>query len=83
MLAVRHIGKSYGAITVLDDISFIVNPNDRIGIVGSNGVGKTTLLNILIGKNPLTPAPFHSLHVLKSAICRRRHLSFPDIRCKI
>ncbi len=48
MLTVVHLSKSYGALTVLDDISFVINPNDRVGIVGSNGVGKTTLLNILI-----------------------------------
>jgi macrolide transport system ATP-binding/permease protein len=58
MLAVRHIGKTYGAITVLDDISFIVNPNDRTGIVGSNGVGKTTMLNILIGKETADSGSF-------------------------
>jgi macrolide transport system ATP-binding/permease protein len=50
MLAVRHLYQSYGAISVLDDVSFIINSNDQVGIVGSNGVGKTTLLNILIGK---------------------------------
>ncbi len=58
MLAVRHLCKSYGAITVLDDISFIVNSNDRIGIVGSNGVGKTTLLNILIGQESTDSGSF-------------------------
>ena len=58
MLAVRHLSKSYGAITVLEDISFIVNPNDRVGIVGSNGVGKTTLLNILVGQESIDSGSF-------------------------
>src|SRR5947209_14379732 len=50
MRFVRNLSKSYGAITVLDDISFVINPNDRVGVVGSNGVGKTTLLSILVGQ---------------------------------
>src|SRR3989440_11775007 len=50
MLFVRNLSKSYGAITVLDDISFGINANDRVGVVGSNGVGKTTLLSILVGQ---------------------------------
>ena len=50
MLFVRNLSKSYGAVTVLDDISFVINPNDRVGVVGSNGVGKTTLLSILVGQ---------------------------------
>src|SRR6266566_7652521 len=58
MLAVRYLCKSYGAITVLDDISFIVNSNDRIGVVGSNGVGKTTLLNILVGQESIDSGSF-------------------------
>jgi macrolide transport system ATP-binding/permease protein len=58
MLAVRHLSKSYGAITVLEDISFVVNPNDRAGIVGSNGVGKTTLLNMLVGQESLDSGSF-------------------------
>jgi len=58
MLTVRHLSKSYGAITVLEDISFVVNPNDRAGIVGSNGVGKTTLLNMLVGQESLDSGSF-------------------------
>ena len=50
LLTIRNLTKSYGAITVLQDILFVVNDNDRVGIVGSNGVGKTTLLKILMGQ---------------------------------
>ncbi len=58
MLFVRHLSKSYGAIIVLDDISFVINPNDRVGIVGPNGVGKTTLLSILVGQESIDSGSF-------------------------
>ena len=49
ILSVSHIGKSYGAERVFADVSFKINEHDRIGLVGPNGVGKSTLLNILAG----------------------------------
>ncbi len=50
LVASRNITKTYGAITVLETISFVVNTADRIGIVGANGAGKSTLLRILVGQ---------------------------------
>src|SRR5690242_18038047 len=47
LLTVRGLTKSYGAIQVLQAISFVVNPGDRVGLVGPNGVGKSTLLRLL------------------------------------
>jgi macrolide transport system ATP-binding/permease protein len=58
MLFVRNLSKAYGAITVLEDISFVINAGDRVGIVGSNGVGKTTLLSILVGQETLEAGSF-------------------------
>jgi len=49
LLAVRNLSKSYGAINVLNDVVFVINSNDRVGIVGANGVGKSTLLKMLVG----------------------------------
>ncbi|GHO86297.1 ribosomal protection-like ABC-F family protein [Dictyobacter formicarum] len=47
LLTVKNITKTYGIITVLNDISFVLNRQERIGLVGPNGVGKSTLLHIL------------------------------------
>ncbi len=49
MLQVNKLSKSYGALTVLSDVSFVVNPNDRAALVGPNGCGKSTLLDIVGG----------------------------------
>ncbi len=51
-LAATNITKSYGADVVLDDISVIVPPRARIGVMGPNGSGKTTLLRVLAGLDP-------------------------------
>jgi ATPase subunit of ABC transporter with duplicated ATPase domains len=44
-----NIAKSYGAHVVLDDVTLTVGPRARIGLVGPNGVGKSTLLRIVAG----------------------------------
>ncbi|HFR3766619.1 ABC transporter ATP-binding protein [Streptococcus suis] len=47
---VENLTKSVGDKTVFSKISFIIHPGDRIGIIGVNGTGKTTLLDVISGK---------------------------------
>jgi len=47
---VTSVALSYGADEVLNDVSFILRPRDRVALVGRNGAGKTTLLRMLAGE---------------------------------
>ncbi len=52
MLHARGISKAFGGQTVLDDVSIALDGRDRVGVVGPNGVGKSTLLRVLAGLEP-------------------------------
>jgi len=49
MISVDNITIRFGSFVLFDGITFQVNPGDRIGLVGRNGAGKTTILNLIAG----------------------------------
>lgn len=49
VLSCNNLNKSFGIDTILENISFTVNEGDKVGIIGVNGTGKTTLFKILSG----------------------------------
>ncbi len=50
MIKVINLTKSFGRQILLDSVSFSINPRERIGLVGRNGHGKTTLFRIIVGE---------------------------------
>ncbi len=50
VLELHHLHKSYGDLKILDDFDYVFKRKERIGIVGQNGVGKSTFLHIITGK---------------------------------
>ena len=49
MISVEQLSVEFGGHTLFDSISFLINPKDRIALIGKNGAGKTTLLRIFAG----------------------------------
>ncbi|MGC3946817.1 MAG: ABC-F family ATP-binding cassette domain-containing protein [Chryseolinea sp.] len=51
ILEVEHLNKRYGALPIVTDFSYVFKKQDRIGVVGKNGIGKSTFLDMLVGKD--------------------------------
>ena len=49
VLSVEHVSFSYGSTQILKDVTFQIEDQDRVGLVGYNGCGKTTLFGVLTG----------------------------------
>lgn len=49
MISIENLSVEFGGFTLLNDISFVLNTNDRTALVGKNGAGKSTLLKIIAG----------------------------------
>ncbi|MDY6968299.1 MAG: ABC-F family ATP-binding cassette domain-containing protein [Spirochaetota bacterium] len=50
MISIDNLSKSYGRQSLLEGVSFKINPKERVGLVGRNGHGKTTLFRLIIGE---------------------------------
>ena len=49
MISINGLTVAYGGFTLLNDINFHISENDRIGLVGKNGAGKSTILKLICG----------------------------------
>lgn len=50
IMEIEHLNKNYGELPIVKDFSYVFKKQDRIGVVGKNGIGKSTFLDMLVGK---------------------------------
>jgi ATP-binding cassette subfamily F protein uup len=72
LVNVESVGKSYGVRSLLDGVSLGVDEGDRIGVVGLNGGGKTTLLEVLTGIEPPDTGRVSRARDLRMAVVTQR-----------
>ena len=75
MLIVTNLSKAYGTQKLFDEASFTVGPGERLGLVGRNGTGKTTLFKMILGEEG---ADSGEIHIPRGYTIRHlsQHISF-------
>ena len=59
VIEIENLNKSYENKKLIDNFSYIFSPGDRVGIIGKNGIGKSTLLNLIMDKIKLDSGEIH------------------------
>ncbi len=72
------LSKSYDDLSVLKDMTFEVSRGDKVGVIGNNGVGKTTLLKVLAGELERTRGSFQTGHNVSIGLFPQNHEEVVD-----
>lgn len=75
LFRLSNVEKSYGGYDVLRGVSFQVNPDEKIGLVGRNGSGKTTIFRIITGAESADSGEVHTINNLKLGLLEQ-HVDF-------
>ena len=81
LLTIEHLTKSYTERLLFDDTAFSVNEGEKIGVIGINGTGKSTLLRILAGLEEPDEGSVVKGEISTSATCPRTRYLSRDTRC--
>lgn len=72
LINLENVSKSFGLTTLLKDVSLGIQTGDRIGVVGLNGGGKTTLLEVITGIEPPDSGRVSHNSALRMAVVTQR-----------
>ena len=93
MVSINKLTVDFGGFLLFNDVSFLINTKDRIGLVGKNGAGKSTLLKIIAGLMPPTSGavalpkdftigylPQHMIHTNTRTVTEEVELAFEELK---
>ncbi len=78
MIHVEHLSKNFGPVNAVNNVSFHVEPNEIVGLLGNNGAGKTTIMRILTTYLPATSgiAKVDGFDVMTQSMEVRRRIGY-------